>query len=103
MAKRNGDSQERQETQERQLKMPSYVKYVGLSDNRGITREDFAQFGIDHDSIWWHAGNRWQVPLDKISDAAYQVAIERDPELILVEEANSESDAPEEEPGVKED
>lgn len=62
-----------------------YVQYVGLSDNRGITRADFAAHGVDHDSLWWTKQNKWRVPLSKISDEAYQIAMERDPEFVLVE------------------
>lgn len=76
-----------------QLKTPAYVQYVGTSDVRGLTRGDFANVGVDHPDVWWHRGNGWKVPLSEISDSAYTAAMERDAELILVEDGPKEPTA----------
>jgi hypothetical protein len=68
-----------------QAKASPYVQYVGMSDNRGITVEDFEQHGVKHKSLWWTKRNNWKVSMDDISDEAYQIAIEMDPQLVLVE------------------
>ena len=50
-----------------------YVEYVRLTDlnTRQITRFDWEQVGVDHDTISWDASNNWKVPADKISDEAW--------------------------------
>lgn len=59
------------------------VKYVGISHVREITRDDWKTVDVDHDTLRWHRGNNWTVPIEDIGDAALPF-IEADEELVFV-------------------
>lgn len=67
-------------------KKKGMIRYVGGSHRRGLTVEDFrAVFVEDQDKdVWWTAENNWAVPRSDLTDEAYEAAIRRDPEFILV-------------------
>lgn len=73
--------QESQESRENR----GYVRYIGTSDVRQITDEDFADIGIKQKSLVWSKANNWLVPRAEISDAAYETAIMPDLELVLMD------------------
>lgn len=61
-----------------------FVRYIGTSDVRRISREDFDGVGIEHDTLVWDKGNQWTVKRVDISDEAYERAIAMDREFVLV-------------------
>lgn len=73
------------------------VKYIGTSGRRGITTEDLHSVGVSDQKIdlWWTRLNRWTLPREDISDAAYNYAIRNDPEFVLIGGAEDEGGRPE--------
>lgn len=68
--------------------MTAFVKYVGTSHWRAITRQDWANIPdnpIDHPTLRWDRANGWTVPRSRISDEAWPY-IQADPEFVLVGE-----------------
>jgi len=77
----------------------SVVKYIGTSDVRIIRREDWDAVGDDdHDERVWSATNRWQIGVDKFSDAALAYLSEVDDEFVIVDLAVDLTPEPEANP-----
>lgn len=62
-----------------------FVRYIGASDTRIISREDFEGVGINHETLVWDKNNQWTVRRSDVSDEAYERAIQPDMELVLVD------------------
>lgn len=67
--------------------MGRYVKYIGTSHWRRMTREEWAnipQGAVDQDTLEWNAANGWTIPADRITDAAWPY-IRADGEFVVVD------------------
>lgn len=80
--------QESQESRENR----GYVRYIGHSGTRQITRDDFATVGIEHDTVTWNRENQYTVPRADISDEAYFRGIQHDREFVLVSPPAEQTD-----------
>ena len=51
-----------------------HVKYVGTSDIRRISKQDWKAAKVDdHETLEWNAENEFTVPLENISPAALEI------------------------------
>lgn len=66
--------------------MARYVKYVGTSHWRRITRQEWAELNppVDSPTLEWNSANGWTIPADRITDDAWPY-IEADHELVVVD------------------
>jgi hypothetical protein len=68
--------------------MSEFIKYIGTSHIRKITREEWAGIpdnAVENQTVVWNAANGWTIPRSKISDEAWPY-IKADPEFIVVGE-----------------
>lgn len=66
--------------------MTEFVKYIGTSHIRKISRQDWAGIPdnpIDHPTVVWNAANGWTIPRHRISDDAWPY-IMADGEFIVI-------------------
>lgn len=62
-----------------------FVRYIGLADPRGITRDDLKAVNLDAPmDYWWSRENQFVIPRRDIPDDVYVRAIEPDPEFVLL-------------------
>jgi hypothetical protein len=79
-----------------------YVKYIGLSHVRSISRDDWRKAGVNNqESLVWDRANGWTVPLSRITDEAWPF-IDADSELLVVDHLRSDEPRPTEDPIVSE-
>jgi hypothetical protein len=67
--------------------MGRYVKYVGTSHWRRMTRQEWANIpegAIEQETLEWNAANGWTIPADRITDAAWPY-IKADGEFVVVD------------------
>ena len=75
-----------QKDEESKPKGRGYIRYIGASGRRGLTVADFRSVGVNDqkEDVWWTRENQWTVKREDLTDDAYNMAVLRDPELILV-------------------
>lgn len=64
--------------------MTTYVKYIGLSQVRMITADQWRDAGLDGETVKWDFTNAFMVPADKFTDEQLRVAIHPDTSLVVV-------------------
>lgn len=65
-----------------------YIRYIGLSQVRKITKDDLSGVGFsgnDLVDLSWSQSNNWLVARSDIPDGVYERAIVPDAELIMVD------------------
>lgn len=60
-----------------------YVRYVGLSHQRGITAHDWQSVGVKGETVFWNAQNGFAIALDRFTDDQIRKAIDPDPNFII--------------------
>jgi hypothetical protein len=80
--------------------MAEFIKYIGTSHIRKISREDWANIPdnpVDNETVVWNRANGWTVPRSKISDEAWPY-IQADGEFVVIGEnarvVTSDGEAP---------
>jgi hypothetical protein len=61
------------------------VKYIGTADVRIIYKTDWAQIGIDHDTVKWDRNNNFTVSAEELSEEVLQYCDRSDREMVVVE------------------
>jgi hypothetical protein len=68
------------------------VKYIGTSDVRSISSDDWKRLGIEQDDVTWSASNDFMVPAASLHESALALLSEGTDEWQVVsEDAASES------------
>jgi len=68
-----------------------YAKYIGTSDARVITTEQWKAAGVDQPTLAWNASNGHTVSTDLIGESAREV-LSKDPSIVFTDEAPTEDD-----------
>jgi hypothetical protein len=84
MAKRAEQQEQKQEQQESDQ---GYVRYIGASQTRSMSKQDLEEAGLsgnDLVDLVWSRENNWTIARADIPDAVYERAIVPDLELVYV-------------------
>lgn len=60
-----------------------YVRYIGTADRREISKKDWKAVDLVHDAVVWDRSNNFTIPVEDISEDAWQ-HIEDDDTLVTV-------------------
>lgn len=66
-----------------------YVRYIGTADVREISKKDWKNVDLDHPTVTWSRENNFLVPVEDISEDAWQY-IEEDEALVLLKKESLE-------------
>lgn len=76
--------QDAQEAEVQDRTGETYIRYVGTSTVREITREQWKSIGVDAPTVRWRPANSWTLNANILPEQALQHVRDMEPELLFV-------------------